>query len=75
MDVSRLSLRRFAAQAQGFVKVTRLRRNYTWGFAVSEWCFRGVELRCYRRRAFVQKFTFATSLVENARFGSVDSQF
>ena len=35
-----------AAQAQGFVKVTRLRRSY-FGLAVSGWCFRGVELRCY----------------------------
>ena len=37
----------FAAQAQGFVKVTRLRGSYM-GFAVSEWCFfRGVGSRCY----------------------------
>ena len=37
---------RFAAQAQGFVKVRRLRRRYIFGIAVSEWCFRGVESRC-----------------------------
>ena len=36
----------FAAKAQGFVKATRLRLVIS-GFAVSEWCFRGVESRCY----------------------------
>ena len=35
----------FAAKAQGFVKITRLRRSYTLGSAISEWRLRVVESR------------------------------
>ena len=45
MDVSRVT--RFAARAQGFVKVAYVCVVLALRFTVSEWCSRGVGSRCY----------------------------
>ena len=86
------------------ISLHRRRVSWKWdvcvavilGFAVSEWCFRGVESRCYigicdaeclLRSSLLREVscktlvleawivTFDESLVENARFGSLDYYF
>ena len=69
------------------ISLYRRRVSWKWhvcvavilGFAVSEWCFRGVEPRCYigicNAECLLRSSLLRESLVENARFGSLDCHF